>query len=227
MNWIGSHSRVDEGATAGSCRINRLLLQTISYCQHFLNNLQHALDRFSAACNRAGIKISTKYTEVLCLSTKPRQCMRQVIGNTLQQVEKFMYLGLAFTSEVRRSARRLMHGLVKHAVLGEFYRCVATKRELSNTANLSVLKSVFVPILTYGHESGVMTERILTQVQWPNMGFLRRVHGMTKGRTEVRLCPGQETNLPPPYLNLISFGRKCTALNKKLATLLGLFGAPQ
>jgi len=33
---------------------------------------------------------------------------------------------------------------------------VATKRELSNTAKLSVFKSVFVPILTYGHESWVI-----------------------------------------------------------------------
>ena len=72
-----------------------------------------------------------------------------------------------------------------------------------------------------------MTEIILTHVQGPKMGFLRRVHGVTKGRTEVRLGPGQDTNLPPPYLNLRSFGSKCTALKKKLGTLLGLFGASQ
>jgi len=48
---------------------------------------------------------------------------------------------------------------------------VATKRELSNTAKLSAFKSVFVPILTYGHESWVMIERILAQVQEPNLDF--------------------------------------------------------
>jgi len=37
----------------------------------------------------------------------------------------------------------------------------------------------------------VTTERILTQVQAPKMLFLRRVHGVTKRRTEVRLRPGQ------------------------------------
>jgi len=36
---------------------------------------------------------------------------------------------------------------------------VVTKQEISNTAKLSVLKSVFVPILTYGHESSVMTAK--------------------------------------------------------------------
>ena len=41
-----------------------------------------------------------------------------------------------------------------NTVLRELYRSVVTKRELSNTANLSVIESFFVPILTKGHESG-------------------------------------------------------------------------
>jgi len=101
---------------------------------------------------------------------------------------------------------------------------VATKRELSNTAKLSVFKSIFVPILTYGHKSWVITERILTQVQATKLGFLRRVHGVTKWRTEVRLHPGQETTLAPPYLNLSYFGITRSALKKKLAASLRLFG---
>ena len=48
-------------------------------------------------------------------------------------------------------------------------------------------KSVFVPILTYGYESGIMTERALCQVQEAQMGFLWRVHGVTF-REKVRSC---------------------------------------
>jgi len=44
-------------------------------------------------------------------------------------------------------------------------------------------------------------------------------------RTEVRWRPGQETSLPPPCLNLKSFGSKCAVLKKVPATLLGLFGS--
>jgi len=60
MNWIGSHSRIDEGVTAESCRINRLVLLASSQ-----QSLQPTLDRFSAAWDRAGMKINTFYTEVL------------------------------------------------------------------------------------------------------------------------------------------------------------------
>ena len=43
---------------------------------------------------RARMKISTKNNEVLCLPTNPTQRMLQVIGNTLQVLEKFKYLGM-------------------------------------------------------------------------------------------------------------------------------------
>jgi len=104
-----------------------------------------------------------------------------------------------FTSDGMQGAKRWIHRLVKLTQFCVSFIALWTKRDLSNTAKLSVFISVFVPILTYGygHESWVMTERILTQVQAPKMGFLRRVHGVTKGRTEVRLRPGQETNLAP------------------------------
>jgi len=80
-----------------------------------------------------------------------------VSGNTLQQVEKFVYLGMVFTSDARQKNEVDKRISKANAVLRELQRSVVTKQELSNTAKLSVLKSVFVPILTYGHESRVMT----------------------------------------------------------------------
>jgi len=71
INWIDSQSRVDEGVSVGSCRINRLLfadnLVLLASSEH---GLDYALDRFSATCDQAGMNISTEKTEVLCLSRK-------------------------------------------------------------------------------------------------------------------------------------------------------------
>ena len=52
------------------------------------------------------------------------------------------------------------------------------KRELSKKAKLSIFKTVFVPILTYGHEFWVMTERVRSQVQASEMRFLQRIEGV-------------------------------------------------
>ena len=53
------------------------------------------------------------------------------------------------------------------------------KRELSKKTKLSIFKAVFVPIITYGHESWVMTERVQPQVQASEMRVLRRIEGVT------------------------------------------------
>ena len=56
---------------------------------------------------------------------------------------------------------------------------VVMKRELSEKAKLSIFKAIFVPILTYGHEFWVMTERMRLQLQASEMRFLRRIEGVT------------------------------------------------
>jgi len=115
--------------------------------------LQHAFGRFSAACDQAGTKFSAKKIEVLCLSRRPRQCILQVSRNTLQQVETFKYLGVVFTSDGSRNKGIDTRIGKSNAFLRESYCSVVTKRELSKTAKLSVLKLVVLPILTCGHES--------------------------------------------------------------------------
>jgi len=89
-------------------------------------------------------------------------------------------IGVVFASDGRWSEEIDTRIGKANAVLRELYRSVGTKQDLSNTTKLSVFKLVFVPILPCGNESWVMTERILTQVQAPEMGFLRRVHGVTR-----------------------------------------------
>ena len=53
------------------------------------------------------------------------------------------------------------------------------KRELSKKAKLLIFKTVFVPFLTYGPESWVMTERIRSQVQASKMRFSQRIEEVT------------------------------------------------
>ena len=66
MNWINSHNRVDEGVTVGSCRIKRLrFADDLVLLESSQQSLPKAIDRFSAAWHRPGVKISAKNTEVL------------------------------------------------------------------------------------------------------------------------------------------------------------------
>ena len=65
--------------------------------------LQHAFDRFSAACDQTGTKISTKKLRY-CVSQDAQGSVYCTLANyTLQQVETFKYLGVVFTSDGNRN----------------------------------------------------------------------------------------------------------------------------
>ncbi|PWA19879.1 hypothetical protein CCH79_00019501 [Gambusia affinis] len=59
------------------------------------------------------------------------------------------------------------------------YLTVVVKRELSQKGKLSIYRSIYVPTLIYGHELWVMTERTRSRIQAAEMGFLRRVAGLS------------------------------------------------
>ena len=103
MNWINKCSPADEYATIGNCKVSRLLFaDDLVLLSSTESGLLHALNSFADACDAAGMKISTAKTEVLHLSRNPDQCVLQVNGAPLKQVEKFKYLGVAFTSDGRQ-----------------------------------------------------------------------------------------------------------------------------
>ena len=103
MNWTDKCSQADECATIGNCKISRLLFaDDLVLLSSTESGLQRALNSFADVCNTAGMKISTTKTEILHLSRNSDQCVLQVNGATLKQVEKFKYLGVAFTSDGRQ-----------------------------------------------------------------------------------------------------------------------------
>ena len=98
-----SGSQADECATIGSCKISRLLFaDDLVLLSSTESGLQRAINSFADACNTAGMKISTAKTDVLHLSRNPNQCVLQVVGTKLKQVEKFKDFGVAFTSDGRQ-----------------------------------------------------------------------------------------------------------------------------
>ena len=96
--------QADECAAIGNCKISRLLFADDLFLLSSTESvLQRALNSFANACNTAGMKISTAKTEVLHFSRNSGQCVLQVNGATLKQVEKFKHLGVAITSDGRQT----------------------------------------------------------------------------------------------------------------------------
>ena len=103
MIWMDKLTRTDECLTIERCKISRLFFaDDLVLLASLESGLQKALNGFAAACDIAGMKISSSKTEVLRLSRIPVQCSLQVSGVSLRQVENFRYFGVAFTSDGRQ-----------------------------------------------------------------------------------------------------------------------------
>ncbi|KAK3523071.1 hypothetical protein QTP86_012652 [Hemibagrus guttatus] len=178
MDRISRRSQGLEGVRFGDHRISSLIFaDDVVLLAPSSLDLQHALGRFAAECEVAGMRVSTSKSEVMVLDRKKVACTLHVGGELLPQVEEFKYLGVLFTSEGRmdREIDRWIGAAA--AVMRPMYWSVVVKKELSRKAKLSIYQSIYVPTLTYGHELWVMTERIRSRIQVAEMSFLRRVAG--------------------------------------------------
>ncbi|KAK3528856.1 hypothetical protein QTP70_011737 [Hemibagrus guttatus] len=169
-------------------------------------DLQHALGRFAAECEAAGMRVSISKSEAMVLDRKKVACTLQVGGEVLPQVEQFKYLGVLFTSEGRMDREIDRRIGAAAAVMRSMYRSVVVKMELSQTARLSIYQSIYVPTLTYGHELWVMTERVTSRIQAAKMSFLRRAAGRSL-RDRVRSSVTREELRVEPLLLHIERGQ--------------------
>ena len=125
------------------------------------------------------MKISTTKTETTCLSRQSKQCSLQIDGVSQKQSEKFKYVGVSFTSDGRQNSELDIRIGKTSAVMHQLHRSVVLKRELCTKAKLSIFRSVYVPILTYGHECWILNEKKRSRVQAAEIEFLLRISGLT------------------------------------------------
>ena len=119
------------------------------------------------------MEISTSKTEELQRSRNSVQYSLQVDGVSLKLVEKIKYLGFAFTSDGRQDKEFKVCSGKTNAVIRALYHSVVLKRELSRKIKLLGFRSIFVPILTYGHESWKMIKNVWSQMQAFEIKFFK------------------------------------------------------
>ena len=174
MNWIDKCIQADKCAVIGNCKISRLLFaDDLVLLSSTESRFQRALNsRFADVCDTTEMKLSTAKTKVLHLSRNPDHRSLQVNGATLKQVEKFKYVGVAFTSDGRQDEELETKIGKSSAIMRALNYWVVMKRELSKKAQVSMFKTTIVSILTYVCESWVMTERVRSHEQASEIRFL-------------------------------------------------------
>ncbi|TWW70800.1 hypothetical protein D4764_17G0002830 [Takifugu flavidus] len=162
MDRISRRSRGVEGVEFSGRKISSLLFaDDVVLLAPSNRDLQQMLGRFATECEVAGMRISTSKSESMVLTRKKIECLLRVGEEVLPQVEEFKYLGILFTSEGRMEREIDRQIGAASAVMRALNRSVVVKKELSRNARLSINRSIYVLVLTYGHQRWVMTGRSL------------------------------------------------------------------
>jgi len=115
-------------------------------------------------------------------------------------VEKFKNLEALLTS-FRRPNKEINTQIRNvNAIERELYRSLSQNRSYQ-PAGILVSESFFARVLTYRHESWVITERVLSQVQTAGKGFLPSVHGVRHCH-KVRSCEIRRALTVEPLLRI-------------------------
>ena len=89
----------------------------------------------------------------------------QLETTALGRWRRFKYLGVTFSSDGKQDNELDTHIGKANVVMHQLYQISRTEMRAVYEGKLSVFRSVFVPVLTYGHECWVMTEKVRSQVQ--------------------------------------------------------------
>ena len=150
MNWIDKCRQADECASIGNCKISPLLFaDDLVLLSSTESGLQRALNSFAYACNTAWMKIGTAKIEVLHLSRNSDQCVLQVNGATLKQVEKFKYLGVTFMSDGRQDEELDTQISNASAVMQALPFSFVIKQELSKKGKTLNFQNSFCPFSSH------------------------------------------------------------------------------
>ncbi len=122
--------QVPEGVRFGDHMISSLLFaDDVVLLVPSDQDLRHALGRFAAECEAAGMRISTSKSKAMVPSRKKGACPLQVGGEVLP-VDEFKYLGVLFTREGRMEREIDRRIGAASAVVQSMYRSVVVKKEL-------------------------------------------------------------------------------------------------
>ncbi|XP_030757968.1 uncharacterized protein LOC115883710 [Sitophilus oryzae] len=140
--------------------------------------LKRNLNTWNNKLSSKNLKINENKTKIMISGKSEEMVNIEINDQIIEQVNSFKYLGVQIESQGHQnqeitarvqSAANLYHS-IKNTFLG--------KKEVSLKTKISVFNSVFVPILTFGSESWVLTKRQESLIQAVEMKYLRKVLGL-------------------------------------------------
>lgn len=150
-----------------------------------VKDLEDNLKIWQHEAEQSGMKLNMNKTKVLAVTQNREEIKVEIEGEEVEQVSSYQYLGVILegtgNQEVEIDRRVESSNRVYYAMNNGFI----SRREITKDTKLKVFKSIYRPILTYGCETWVLSQRMRSKLQACEMKYLRKVRGVTR-RDKIR-----------------------------------------
>ncbi|GFS21719.1 endonuclease-reverse transcriptase [Elysia marginata] len=139
------------------------------------SDLQKLLDVVYSESQRKGLELSSKKTEVMVISRNANSLPVNVTvnKNKLTQRENFKYLGTLILSDGRSDTE--IQARIAQAKTFQKMKSILTNPYVSIRTRKRVLECYIEPILMYGSEAWIITNKFKKKLEAIEMWFLRRM----------------------------------------------------
>lgn len=161
--------------------------------------------RMEEVTQRFGINISVKKSEVMCIGRGAENLNVEDLefrGQTMKQVEEFIYLGSTITSDGKfvRDMERRKAGATR--AFGVLRRRVWGRREISLKVKMKIFNAVVLPVLLYGATAWALTQTEEKKLDAFEMRMLRSILGVRWDDFERNVDIRERLCQPPVAIKL-------------------------
>lgn len=207
MDEVASICKRRTGRTfLGRRKLNPVIIQLLLYADDVvliadsMEKLQQAVIEWYEELRRKGMLINTNKSKVLHVGRQQEDIHIYCNGEELEVVMDFTYLGAVIDRSGKVDSEITNRISKANAVYYQICNTVVGKKEVGKNVKLHIFKSVYLPILLYGAESWILTDRQGSRITAAEMKFLRRTAGKTRRdcvrneriRQELEIIPLKE-----------------------------------
>lgn len=170
----------------GYNRLRPIYMNELMYADDLLifantkRDLQNRINKWSREMRKYGLQINKQKTEIMKISNTQEEVTINIEEQEKKSVDRLKYLGTIvrpdgkIEEEISNRVNKTM------STYGMLYKILFNKKEISKWTKIKIYESVLLPMLTYGCESWVLTEKLKQKIITCEMKILRKIAGVTR-----------------------------------------------
>ena len=139
----------------------------------------NSMSAWSSVLARYGMAVNVDKTKVMAVTRGERKLQISLDQRSVEQVSEFKYLGVTIHERGEQELDLNKRIEAANRLYYSIGRGIFKKKEITRETKMRVYRALYRPVVTYGCESWVLTQRMRARLGAVEMKCLRGIYGVT------------------------------------------------